>query len=61
MGIIIWVAKMLLIFGGWGVQDTRYNNLYFTSDTSKQIALAIKANFRQTYYKANIQQVNNKL
>ena len=37
--------------------DTRYKNLYFTSDTFKQITLAIKAIFRQTYYKANIQQV----
>ena len=39
------------------IQDTRYKNLYFTSDTFKQITLAIKAIFRQTYYKANIQQV----
>ena len=38
-------------------QDTRYKNLYFTSDTFKQITLAIKAIFRQRYYKANIQQV----
>ena len=38
-------------------RDTRYKNLYFTSDTFKQITLAIKAIFRQTYYKANIQQV----
>ena len=43
------------------IQDTRYNNLYFTSDTFKQITLAIKAIFRQTYYKADIQQVKNKL
>ena len=36
---------------------TRYKNLYFTSDTFKQITLAIKTIFQQTYYKANIQQV----
>ena len=41
------------------IQDTRYKNLYLTSDTFKQITLAIKATciFRQTYYKANIHQV----
>ena len=39
------------------LQDTRYKNLYFTSDTFKQITLAIKAICRQTYYKAYIQQV----
>ena len=38
-------------------RDTRYMNLYLASDTFKQTTLAIKAIFRQTYYKANIQQV----
>ena len=45
---------------GWmddGWMDTRYKNLYLTSDTFKQITIAIKAIFRQTYYKANIKQV----
>ena len=40
-----------------GRRDTRYKNLCLTSDTFKQITLAIKAIFRQTCYKANIQQV----
>ena len=36
---------------------TRYKTLYLTSSTFKQITLAIKAIFRHTYYRANIQQV----
>ena len=39
------------------LQDTRFKKLYLTSDTFKQITLAIQAIFRQTYNKANIQQV----
>ena len=39
------------------LEISKYKNLFFTSDTFKQITLAIKAIFRQTYYKANVQQV----
>ena len=46
-----------LTFSMSWLQDTRYKNLYLTADTFKQIKLAIKAIFQQTYYKANIQQV----
>ena len=56
LALPIWVPYRLLDTR-YKIQDTRYKNLYFTSDTFKQITLAIKAIFRQTYYKANIQQI----
>ena len=48
------MATLNVLLKNLGVHDTRYKNLYLTSDTFKQITLAIKATIRQTCYKANI-------
>ena len=54
---LIYVLIEVYISGRPWQTATRYKNLYLTSDTLKQMTLANKAIFRQTYYRANIQHV----